>query len=117
MAEETRPPGTTTIALEVLASVARLAAVQHDSVSHLSPTIQPANRFRRQSYSHDGVSIQVDGKTVNADLYLVLTSNVNIRQVSREIQKEVARAITEMVGMEVGDVNIHIDDIYFDKKD
>lgn len=48
---------------------------------------------------------------VYADLYVILKSDVNIRDVSRQIQQHVTRAITEMVGMEVGRVNIHIEDI------
>ena len=42
--------------------------------------------------------------TVFADLYLVLKQDVNIREVSRNIQQQVARAIQEMVGMDVGHV-------------
>jgi len=36
---------------------------------------------------------------------------VNIREVSRIIQQQVARAIQEMIGMDVMAVNIHIEDI------
>jgi uncharacterized alkaline shock family protein YloU len=38
---------------------------------------------------------------------------MNVRKISREIQERVSRAISEMVGMEVGGVNIHIMDIDF----
>ena len=47
------------------------------------------------------------------DLYVILDCNINVREVSRNIQTEVARAISEMVGMEVGQVNVHIEDIHF----
>ena len=40
--------------------------------------------------------------------------NVNIREVSRNVQQNVARAIQEMVGMDVGLVNIHIEDIDYE---
>jgi len=45
------------------------------------------------------------------DLYLVLDKDVNIREVSRNVQHQVARAIAEMTGLKVGHVNIHIEDI------
>ena len=32
------------------------------------------------------------------------------------IQKEVARAISEMVGMEPGQINVHIEDIDYDEE-
>ena len=59
----------------------------------------------------EGVQISVENNTVYADLYVILTRDVNVREVSRTIQYKVARAISEMVGMEVGKVNIHIEDI------
>ena len=53
----------------------------------------------------------VEENVVLVDLYLVLDSDVNIREVSRTVQQTVARAIVEMTGLEVGHVNIHIEDI------
>jgi uncharacterized alkaline shock family protein YloU len=47
-------------------------------------------------------------------LHLVLQQDVNIREVSRNVQQNVARAIQEMVGMDVGYVNIHIEDIDYE---
>ncbi len=55
--------------------------------------------------------ISVENNTVYADIYVVLENDVNIREVCRNIQKQIARAISEMVGMEVGRINIHVDDI------
>jgi uncharacterized alkaline shock family protein YloU len=34
-----------------------------------------------------------------------------MREVSRNVQSQVARAISDMVGMQVGRVNIHIEDV------
>jgi uncharacterized alkaline shock family protein YloU len=53
----------------------------------------------------------VEDSVVLVDLYLVLDSHVNIREVGRTIQQTVSRAIVEMTGLEVGHVNIHIEDI------
>ena len=55
--------------------------------------------------------MSVEDNIVLVDLYLVLASDVNIREVSRTVQSTVARAIVEMTGLEVGHVNIHIEDI------
>ncbi|MFN3491796.1 MAG: Asp23/Gls24 family envelope stress response protein, partial [Anaerolineales bacterium] len=48
------------------------------------------------------------------DVHLILKENVNIREVSRNVQQNVTRAIQEMVGMDVGEVNIHIEDIDYE---
>ena len=47
--------------------------------------------------------------------FLILKENVNIREVSRNVQQNVARSIQEMVGMEIGEVNIHIEEIDFEE--
>jgi uncharacterized alkaline shock family protein YloU len=48
---------------------------------------------------------------VYAELYLILKKDVDLFKTSQTIQRKVSRAITEMVGMEVGQINIHIEDI------
>jgi uncharacterized alkaline shock family protein YloU len=57
------------------------------------------------------VRIDIQDDLVTADLFLILKNDVNIRDVSREVQYRVSRAISEMVGMQVGRVNVHIEDI------
>ncbi len=36
---------------------------------------------------------------------------MNLLELGRELQQETARAINDMLGMHVGEVNIHIDDV------
>jgi len=102
--------GKTTVSPDVLTTIARLAALSVPGVSRLAPVSGGVNRFFKRG-TGDGVRIEIEENTVTADLHLVLQENVNIREVSRNVQQNVARAIQEMVGMEVGQVNIHIEDI------
>ena len=69
-----------------------------------------ANRLFNRRFG-EGVRIDIQEDTVSADIYVILKNDVNIRDVSRMIQQNVSRAISEMVGMSVGRVNIHIEDI------
>jgi uncharacterized alkaline shock family protein YloU len=103
----------TTIAPEVLLSIARLTTLSVEGVSRMSTTPGGVNRLLRRGHQNEGVHIEIDQKTVSADIYVYLEKGVAILEVSRNIQKEVARAISDMVGMEVGHINIHIEDIYF----
>jgi uncharacterized alkaline shock family protein YloU len=48
---------------------------------------------------------------VSADLYIVIASGVNIVEVGTGVQEEVAAAIEHMVGMQVREVNIYIQDV------
>jgi len=111
MTEETTP-GTTTVSPDVLIAIARLEALKVEGVHQLAPVPGGVNRFFRKGGS-EGVRIEISDGVVDVDLYVVLESNVNLRQVSREIQKAIARAITEMVGMTVGRIDIHIEDIHY----
>jgi uncharacterized alkaline shock family protein YloU len=110
MAEEYRSPGKTTLAPEVLLTIARMSALAVEGVSRMAPVPGGFDRLFRQG-TDNGVQLNVEDGLVYLDLYLVLKSNVNVREVSRNVQAQVARAISEMVGMEVGHINIHIDDI------
>ncbi|MCL4560275.1 MAG: Asp23/Gls24 family envelope stress response protein [Chloroflexi bacterium] len=113
MTNNSRPPGKTTIAPDVLVTIARLTALGVPGVNRLSNIPGGVNRLFTHGAS-EGVRIAVENNTVYADLYVILNSDINIRDVSRSVQQQVARAISDMVGMEVGRVNVHIDDISYD---
>lgn len=100
----------TTIAPDVLIDITRLAALSVEGVNSLAAVPGGVNRLFRRGTS-EGVQIIVEGNTVNTDLYVILNPNENIREVCREIQTQVARAISEMVGMDIGKINIHVEDI------
>jgi uncharacterized alkaline shock family protein YloU len=59
------------------------------------------------------VQAHIEDGHADLDLFLILDQGVNLRQVGREVQTQVTRAISEMAGMQPGRVNIHIEDIYF----
>jgi uncharacterized alkaline shock family protein YloU len=103
-------PGKTTIAPDVLTTIARLTTLSVEGVSRFCPEPIGVSRLFHKGLK-DGVRIEVEDDKVYADLYVVLNDDVNIRDVSRNIQMKVARAISDMVGMQVGQVNIHIEDI------
>ena len=68
-------------------------------------------RLLRRRAPGDGVKIEVEDDAVSVDLYIVVEQDVNVLKLSQEIQSEVSRAIHDMVGMEVKEVNIHIQDV------
>ena len=114
MAEKNDTPGKTTVSPDVLVTIARLSTLSVPGVSRLAPVPGGVNRLFRRG-NGDGVRIETEENTVFADLYFVVKQDVNIREVSRNVQKQVARAIEEMVGMDVGHINIHIEDIDYEE--
>lgn len=113
MTEKNDTPGKTTVSPDVLVTIARLSTLAVPGVSAMAAVPGGVNRLFRRG-SGDGVRIETEENTVFADLYVVLKRDVNIREVSRNIQKQVARAVQEMVGMDIGHVNIHIEDINYE---
>ena len=106
----TSPTGRTTISPEVLLTLARLTTLDVPGVSRMSTVAGGVNRFFKRG-AGEGVRIEIEANVVTTDLYVILKNNFNIRDVSREVQQNVARAISEMVGMQVGRVNVHIEDV------
>jgi len=103
----------TTVAPEVLTTIAKLTALSVPGVSQVAPVSGGVNRFFKRG-TGDGVRIEAEDNTVYIDMHLILKEDVNIREVSRNVQQDVTRAIEEMVGMEVGTINIHIEDIDYE---
>jgi uncharacterized alkaline shock family protein YloU len=111
MKDDESAQGSTTIAPDVLLTIAQLTTLNVNGVSRLSHVATPVNKLLKRSQRREGVLIEVEDDVVYVDIYVVLKSDINVRDVSHNIQHEVSRAISEMVGMVVGRVNIHIEDI------
>ena len=112
---DTYKSGKTTVAPDVLITIARLSALSVPGVSRMAQVSGGVNRLFKRG-AHEGVRIQVDDNTVFANLFLILKKDVNIREVSREVQGQVGRAIQEMIGMEVGSIDVHIEDIDYEEE-
>jgi uncharacterized alkaline shock family protein YloU len=104
-----RTSGKTTLTPEVLLTIARMSALGVEGVSSMAPIKGGMDSLFRRG--HEGVRMSMEDNHVFVDLFLILSRDTNIREVSQTVQQTVARAISEMTGLEVGHVNIHIEDI------
>jgi uncharacterized alkaline shock family protein YloU len=107
--------GKITVSPDVLVTIARLSALSVPGVSRMAHVPGGVNRLFKRGFG-DGVRIEVEDNVVVANLYLILKQHVNIREVSRNVQHQVARALQEMVGMDIGGIDIHIEDIDEDEE-
>jgi len=110
MTEETYLAGKTTIDPEVLLTIVRLTALSIEGVSRMATGPHNVDSLLRRSYSN-GVKIDVENNTVYVDVYLIMKRDINLLEISRKVQQKIKRAILEMVGMEIGTINVHIEDI------
>lgn len=114
MTDNTVTPGKTTISIDVILTITRLTTLDVPGVSRMSQV--PSRRFRTMllhRQEEDGLHVEVVDDVVYTEIYVILDSDVNIREVGRNIQTAVARAITEMIGMQVGVINVHVEDIVY----
>jgi uncharacterized alkaline shock family protein YloU len=104
--------GSVSIAPHVLAVVASAAALAVPGVVRRS-NYRPVSveRLIRRVVVEPGVTVAVDESGASVDLYLIFASGVNLLDVSRSVQREVNRAIREMVGINVQEINVHVDDV------
>lgn len=110
MSNSIEKTGKTTIAPDVLTSIAKLTTLSVPGVSRISSGPADIQRLFKKS-GQEGVNITVEGNTVFVDLYVIIEKDMNVRDVAHAIQNKVSRAISEMVGMDVGKVNVHVEDI------
>jgi uncharacterized alkaline shock family protein YloU len=113
MSNDRRPPGKTTVSPQVLMAIARMAALSVPGVKSLAPASGSVERWFRTRAS-DGVRLTMQENVIHADLYLVVKDGVNIREVGRDVQQQVTRAIQEMVGMDIARIDIHVENIAFE---
>ena len=104
--------GKTTIAPDVLLTIARLSALGTPGVAGTSPVPGGVNRLLKRGID-DGVRVEVKDQAVSVDLYLLLEQDQRVREVAHAVQAAVGRALNEMVGMQVVAVNVHVEDIVY----
>ncbi|MFW5713206.1 MAG: Asp23/Gls24 family envelope stress response protein [Brevefilum sp.] len=104
--------GKTTVSPDVLQKIAWLTTLSVKGVSRMAGIHGSLEKLLGKD-EFKGVDVKLIDGMVFIEIYVVLMSDMNVRDISRKIQSRVSRAISEMVGMEVGGVTIHIMDIDF----
>jgi uncharacterized alkaline shock family protein YloU len=102
--------GLVMISPQVLTTIARQATLNVPGVVSMSPGVT-FDRFFRRGKDRQGVRVSVEEGTVSIDLFIIVEPQVNMLRLGQEIQREVTRAIQELVGMAVREVNVHIEDV------
>ena len=110
---EPSPKDQITIAASVLLTVIRLTAQRVPGVVRMGTTPGGVNRWLRRTPAERGVQVLIEDQTVTVDMYIVADAEANLREVSRNVQQQVARTIQDNVGMTIGAINIHIEDVAF----
>jgi len=113
--------GKNTIADGVVEKVAGIAARQvpgvHDLGNGAARAIGAIRNAINQQDRGQGVSVEVGEKQVAADIVIVAEYPVDLQQVADEVRSSVTDAISQVVGMEVTEVNVTVSDVYIPSED
>jgi uncharacterized alkaline shock family protein YloU len=107
------PQDTIKIAPSVLITIAQHAATQVNGVAHMGTIPVSMRRIFSGQPMANGVVLDIDDNSVTVDMYVVVLPDVNIREVSQNVQQAITRSISELVGMDVLAVNVHVDDVAY----
>lgn len=105
--------GKVIIAPAVLTTIVRLTALSQPGVRRMASTPPSLERLLDRAGTGEGVRLDITNDHVTVDLYIIADAGVNMRELGETLQREIARAIQDMVGMTVHQVNVHIDGIEF----
>lgn len=106
--------GSIRIADEVVGIIAGLAATEIDGVAGMSAGLVGgiAEMLGKKNLSK-GVKVEVGEREAAVDLYIIVEYGVRIPDVALRVQENVKRAIESMTGLEVVEVNIHVQGVGF----
>lgn len=106
--------GSIKIADDVVGVIAGLAATEVEGVAGMSGGIVGgiAEILGHKNLSK-GVKVEVGEKEAAVDLYMIVNYGVRIPEVAWNVQENVKKAIENMTGLSVVEVNIHIQGVSF----
>lgn len=97
------------IANEVIGTIAAMAASEVHGVSGLSGGIAAGlNDILGRKPTHRGVRVEVEGRSVELALNLVVQYGVRIPEIAQNVQEHVKQQVEMATGLSVRLVDIHI---------
>jgi uncharacterized alkaline shock family protein YloU len=106
--------GSIRIANEVVSIIAGLAATEIKGVAGMSGGIVDgfAELLKKKNLTK-GVKVEVGEKQAAVDLFIIIEYGAQIPDTAYMVQENVKRAIESMTGLEVVEVNVHIQGVEF----
>lgn len=110
--------GAIRIADEVVSIIAGLAATEVEGIAGMSGGLVGgiAEMLGKKNFSK-GVKVEVGEKEAAVDLFIIVKYGIRIPDVALAVQENVKKAIENMTGLKVIEVNIHVQGVGFDEED
>jgi len=107
----TESPGVVRVARSVLSTIVINTTLEIPGIVRMAHVNDQWTRFLGREIPRQGVALLVKDNSVSANLYIVVESGVNIVEVGTAVQEKVAEALEHIVGMQVNEVNVYIQDV------
>ena len=101
--------GQVKISNDVIVTIAGLAALEVEGVETITSLTD-------KLLKNNGVKIQIEDGKVTLDVVITVEYGMSIPDVSSKVQENVKNTVETMTGLEVSQVNIHIQGISFKKE-
>ena len=113
-----RNVGQIRIANEVVGIISGLAATEIVGVAGMSGGIAGgiSEMLGKKSLAK-GVRVEVGEKEAAVDLYVIIDFGVSIPDVAWQVQENVKKAIESMTGLDVIEVNVHVQGVSFQNEE
>jgi uncharacterized alkaline shock family protein YloU len=107
--------GRVTVAPEVLLTIVQQTALATPGVVRLCGT-WPENLGKLLGIHGvaEGLAVVVEDDTLVVDIHIIAGAQVQMLELGRTLQESIRRAISDLVGLSVKAVNVHIEDIELD---
>lgn len=113
---EEKETGKIKIESDVVAMIAGLAAADTDGVAGMSGGITEgwAKKVSGKNITK-GVRVEVGESETAIDLRVIINYGYKIHEVAANLQQNVKDAVESMTGLKVVEVNVHVEDVEFQK--
>jgi len=113
---ENNDVGSIRIADEVVGIIAGMAATEVSGVAGMSAGLVGgiAEMLGKKNLSK-GVKVEVGEREAAVDLYIIVEYGVRIPDVALRVQENVKRGIESMTGLDVVEVNVHVQGVGFNQ--
>jgi len=121
-AEIVEERGTTTIANEVVEKIAGIAAREVDGVHDLGGDVSRVFAAVKERLGlgdaeseNKGARVRLSGRSAAIDLTIVIVYGYVVYTVTEKVRAQVIGAVESLLGLEVTEVNIVVDDVHVNK--
>ncbi len=109
--------GTVRIADDVVAIIAEIAAKEIKGIVGMSGGIADSiTEMLGKKSPSKGIKVEVGDKETAIDLYVIVEYGVRIPDIAWQVQENVKKAVETMTGLNVVEVNIHIQGVNIEKE-